>query len=137
METNEVRRAPFSANASLTTCTRISSSSRRVMVRGSGLAPLLLALLIIELVELGDLHQGQEAVLAQADVDERAAQAFDHVLDPALVDAADQGLGFGPLDVELDQLVVLNDGDPRLPFIAGQDDLRLNFHQSSTRGIVE
>ena len=52
-----------------------------------------------------DLVDVQEAVLLQADVDERGLQAGEHVVDPALVDVADDRAAAAPLEIQLGDLV--------------------------------
>ena len=52
-----------------------------------------------------DLVDVQEAVLLQADVDERGLQAGEDVVDPALVDVADDRAGAAALQIELGDVV--------------------------------
>jgi hypothetical protein len=52
-----------------------------------------------------DLVDVQEAVLVQADVDEGGLEAGQHVVDPALVDVADDRAVAATLEVELGDLV--------------------------------
>ena len=52
-----------------------------------------------------DLVDVQEAVLLEADVDERRLQAGEHVVDDPLVDVADDGTGAAALEVELSDAV--------------------------------
>ena len=52
-----------------------------------------------------DLVDVQEAVLLQADVDERGLEAGEDVVDPALVDVADDRAGAPPLQIELGDVV--------------------------------
>ena len=56
-----------------------------------------------------DLVDVQEAVLLEADVDERGLHAGEHVVDAALVDVADDRAAAAALDVELGDAPVLVD----------------------------
>ena len=58
-----------------------------------------------------DLAGVEDGVAATADVDEGGLHRGQHVLHPAEVDVADQRRGGVPVDVVLDQDVVLQDGD--------------------------
>ncbi len=63
-------------------------------------------------LELGDddLVDVEEAVLLEADVDERGLHPRQDVVDDALVDVAGDRAATGPLEVDLDSLVVLEHG---------------------------
>ena len=65
--------------------------------------------------ELGDddLVHVEEAVLAQADVDERRLHAGQHVVDGALVDVPGNRAAAGPLQVDLADAAVLDERDAR------------------------
>ena len=68
----------------------------------------------------------QEAVLLEAEVDERRVDAVHDVLDLALVDVAQVRLAVGPLDVDLGQAAVLDQRDAQLVAVVGdEDDLAL------------
>jgi hypothetical protein len=70
--------------------------------------------------DLGDVEEG---VALEADVNEGGLHAGQHLRHPALVDVAnDAALAF-PLDEDLDDLVVLEDGDPRVVGAGGDDHL--------------
>src|SRR5205085_8064538 len=75
-----------------------------------------LAAAALQVPVVGRLHVGdvQEAVAADAEDDERRLDARLDVDDAALVDVADVALVAGPLDVELLQHGVLQDGDAAL-----------------------
>ena len=60
-----------------------------------------------------DLVDVQEAVLVEADVDERRLQADQHVVDDPLVDVADDRARTAPLEVELSDAVAARRGGAR------------------------
>ena len=66
---------------------------------------------VVRRLDVGDV---QEAVAADAEIDERRLDARLDVDDAALVDVADVALVAGPLDVQLFQHAVLDDGDAAL-----------------------
>ena len=59
-----------------------------------------------------DLVDVQEAVLVEADVDERRLEAGQDVVDPALVDVADDRAAAAALEVELGDAVARRRGPP-------------------------
>ena len=67
-------------------------------------------------LELGadDLVDVEEAVLLEADLDERGLHARQHVVDDAEVDVAGDRAALRPLEVDLGDLVVLEHGDALL-----------------------
>ena len=68
----------------------------------------------------------EEAVLLEAEVDERGVDAVHDVLDLALVDVAQVRLAVGPLDVDLGEAAVLDQRDAQLFAVVGdEDDLAL------------
>ena len=69
----------------------------------------------------------EERALLGADVDERGLNAGQDCVDLAEVDVADHAAGIGAIDQQLNELVVLEDGDPRLAL--GRVDQDLSFHQ--------
>ena len=79
----------------------------------------------LPVVELGehDLVDVEEAVLGQAGVDERRLHAREDVVHPAEVHVAEQRAARGALEIGLDDDVVLDDRDPRLIRVGGDQDL--------------
>ena len=76
----------------------------------------------------GDLVDVQEAVLLEAEVDERRVDAAQHVLDLALVDVAQVRLPVGALDVDLREAAVLDERHAQLLAVVGdEDDLALRL----------
>src|SRR5438105_12525 len=72
-----------------------------------------------------DLVDVEEAVLLEADLDERGLHARKHVVDLAEVDVAGDRAAVGPLEVDLGDLVVLEHGDTLLADVDGDDQLAL------------
>src|SRR5262249_39082336 len=66
---------------------------------------------VVGRLDVGDV---QEAIAAHAEIDERRLDARLDVDNAALVDVADVALVAGPLDVQLLQDAVLDDGDAAL-----------------------
>src|SRR5439155_65979 len=85
-----------------------------------------LAAVVLSL-ELGDddLVHVEEAVLLEADLDERGLHSRQDVVDLAEVDVAGDRPALGPLEVDLGDLVVLEDGDALLAHIDGHEQLAL------------
>ena len=69
----------------------------------------------------------EERALLRADVDECGLKAGKNCVYLAEVDVAHHAAGIRAIDEELDELVVLEDGDPGLPL--GRIDQNLSFHQ--------
>ncbi len=76
-----------------------------------------------------DLVDVEEAVLLEADLDERGLHPGQHVVDGALVDVAGDRAALGPLEVGLGDLVVLEDGDALLADVDGDQQLALGGRQ--------
>ena len=78
-------------------------------------------------LELGrhDLVDVEEAVLLEADLDERRFHAREDVVDGALVDVPCDRPTVVPLEVDLGDLVVLEHGDALLADVDGDDQLAL------------
>ena len=97
-------RAPFVFSGSLTTCTTISwpGLSRSEILRPPPLPRPRLRRLDARQHDLVDV---QEAVLLEADVDERRLEPGQDVVDLALVDVADDRAAAAALDVELSDAV--------------------------------
>jgi hypothetical protein len=72
-----------------------------------------------------DLVDVQEAVLLEADLDERRLHARKHVVDGALVDVPRDRATLVPFQVDLRHLLVLEHGDPLLGDVDGDDELPL------------
>src|SRR5262249_7614233 len=81
----------------------------------------------VALLELGadDLVDVEEAVLLEADLDERRLHAGQDVVDAAEVDVAGDRAALGPLEIDLGDLPVLEDGDVALADVDGDDQLAL------------
>ena len=71
---------------------------------------------------LCDLVDVEEAVLLEADVDERGVHAAEHVVDLGLVDVAQVRALVGPLDEDLGQPVVLDERHAQLAALAADED---------------
>ncbi len=97
--------------------------------RGAPAAAAAASLAVAVVVELGFVELGaivadvQEAGALQADVHERGLHPGQDPGDPTLVDAPDYVAFARPLDVELDDLVGLAHGNPRLPRADVHEDL--------------
>ena len=78
-------------------------------------------------LELGadDLVDEQEAVLLEADLDERRLHPRQDVVDDALVDVAGDRPAFGPLEIDLGDASVLEDGDALLGDVHRDEQLAL------------
>ena len=72
-----------------------------------------------------DLVDVEEAVLLEADLDERRLHAGQDVVDAAEVDVAGDRAALRPLEVDLGDLAVLEDGDIALADVDGDDQLAL------------
>ena len=105
----------------------------------SAIAPLAaIAMLVfvarVEAVELldrvDDIRDVEKPVALEADVNERALHAGQHFRDPALVDVPDDPSMPLPLDEDLGDEILLEDGDHRLVPV-GRDDHFLLHSQSS------
>ena len=82
-------------------------------------------------LELGadDLVDVEEAVLLEADLDERGLHPRQHVVDDAEVDVAGDRAALRPLEVDLGDLVVLEHGDALLARVDGDEQLALRLRQ--------
>ena len=89
-------------------------------------------------LELGgdDLVDVEEAVLLEADLDERGLHAGQHVVDDALVDVPGDRVLLGPLEVDLGDAVVLEDGDALLADVDRDEELALRGRQRRAAGRV-
>ena len=79
---------------------------------------------VIGIDEIGGVEKG---TLIGADVDERGLKARKNCVYLSEVDVAHHTAGIGAIDEKLNELVVLEDGDPGLPL--GRIDQDLSFHQ--------
>ena len=70
-----------------------------------------------------DLRDVEEGVPFESDVNERGLHAGEDLRDPPLVDVADHAARALALDEDLDDLIVLEDGDPRVVVAGGDDHL--------------
>ncbi len=68
-----------------------------------------------------DLVHVEEAVLLEADLDERGLHAGKHVVDGAEIDVAGDRALLGPLEIDLGDLVVLEHGDALLADVDGDE----------------
>ena len=73
----------------------------------------------------------EEGTLLGADVDERGLNAGKHRVDLAEVDVADHAAGVWAVDEQLNELVVLEDRDPR--FARARVDEDFSFHRRPSR----
>src|SRR5262249_22558970 len=78
-------------------------------------------------LELGtdDLVDEKEAVLLEADLDERGLHSWEHVVDDALVDVPGDRPAFRPLEVDLGDAAALGAGAPLLRHVDGDEQLAL------------
>jgi hypothetical protein len=85
----------------------------------------------VALLELraDDLVDVEEAVLLEADLDERGLHPGQDVVDAAQVDVARDRAALGPLEIDLRDLPVLEDGDVALADVDGDDQLALGGRQ--------
>ncbi len=95
------------------------------------LADQVLDLAAVAALELGadDLVDVEEAVLLEADLDERGLHPRQDVVDRAEVDVAGDRAAVGPLEVDLGDLVVLEHGDALLADVDGDEQLALRGRQ--------
>ncbi len=70
----------------------------------------------------GHLVDVEEAVLLEAEIDERGIDAAEHALDLALVDVAEIRLLVGALDIDLGEAAVLDQRDAQLLAVIGHQD---------------
>ena len=98
------------------------------------LADQVLDLAAVAALDLGadDLVDVEEAVLLEADLDERGLHPRQDVVDLAEVDVAGDRAALGPLEVDLGDLVVLEHGDTLLADVDGDDQLALRLRQRCT-----
>jgi len=94
------------------------------------LAQLRLGLLVVARLEalelfdsIDDLGDVQERIALQPDVNEGGLHAGEDFRDPALVDVANDAALPLALDEDLDDLIVLEDRDPRFEVAGGDDHL--------------
>src|SRR5262249_38995851 len=82
-------------------------------------------------LELGadDLVDVEEAVLLEADLDERRLHPRQHVVDGAEVDVAGDRAALGTLEVDLGDDVVLEDGDALLAGVDRDEELAAGLRQ--------
>ena len=116
-----VRRAPFVFIGSLTAWTRMRLAA----------LDQILDLAAVALLELraDDLVDVEEAVLLEADLDERRLHAGQDVVDEAEVDVARDRTALGPLEIDLGDLRVLEDRDAALADVDRHEQLALRGGQ--------
>jgi hypothetical protein len=87
-------------------------------------------------LELGpdDLVHVQEAVALEADLDEGGLHSGQDVVDDAEVDVPGDRAALGALEVDLCDAVVLEDGDPLLAHVDGDEQLALRRRQRCAAG---
>ncbi len=78
-----------------------------------------------------DVRDVQVGALLEADVDEGGLHPGEHALDPTLVDVARDATLALPLDVELAEIPVLHERDPRLGAVCVDDDQSIGGHTRS------
>ena len=76
-----------------------------------------------------DLVDVEEAVLLEADLDERGLHARQDVVDDAEVDVAGDRAALGPLEIHLGDAVVLEHRDALLAGVDGDEQLALRLRQ--------
>ncbi len=76
-----------------------------------------------------DLVDVEEAVLLEADLDERGLHPRQDVVDHAEIDVAGDRSAFRPLEVDLGDLIVLEHGDTLLARIDGHEQLSLRLRE--------
>ena len=74
----------------------------------------------------------EERALLRADVDERGLNARKYCFDSSEVDVADHAARLGTIDQKFNELVVLDDGDPR--FSRVRVDQNFSFHRCPAHG---
>ena len=130
-------RAPLLGSGSLTTWTMISCPAfsrssidgRHLRPRMAGAVREVVAAPVVELQVLhrldvgGDVADVEEGVALEADVDEGGLHPGQDAGHPPLVDVAHEPAMAVPLDEDLRQAVVLQDGDPGLVRIALDEHL--------------
>ena len=105
---------------------------RRASAARRRLSSLVVVIVVVVVVvrprrRVDEIGRVEERALLGADVDERGLNAGKDCFDLAEVDVADHAAGVGAVDEELDELVVLEDGDPRLA--RGRIDQNFSFHR--------
>ena len=87
-------------------------------------------------LELGhdDLVDVEEAVLLEADLDERCLHAGEHVVDDALIDVAGDRAPLGPLEVRLGDAVVFDHGDALFAHVDRDQELALGGRKRRSPG---
>ena len=83
--------------------------------------------------DLGDI---EERVALQADVNERGLHAGEDLRDPPLVDIANDTARLLALDEDLDDLIVLENGDPCVVVARGDDHLLVHGNNSGERAAL-
>ena len=107
---------------------------RRISLVALELAKGLFAVVVVVVttaIRVDEVGRVKERALLGADVDERGLKAGKDCVYLAEVDVAHHAAGIRAIDEELDELVVLEDGDPRLA--RGRVDQDLSFHQGPHR----
>ena len=130
------RRRPPAASAAPAPGTARASALNGGEYRLGRLGVLVVAgLEALELLDgVDDLGHVQERIALEPDVNERRLHPGQDLRDPALVDVADHAALMLALDEDLDDLVVLEDRDPRLVVAGGDDHLLVHGTHSIVRG---
>ncbi len=111
---------------------RTPLAGRRTPARDRPRLVLVVAGQPLELLDgVDDFRDVEERVALEADVNEGGLHAGEDFVDPALVDVADNAALILALDEDLDDLVVLEDGDPRLVVARGDDHLLVHGRNSA------
>ena len=92
---------------------------------------LLGVLVVLAVLVEDEIGRVKEGTLFGADVDERRLNARKNCFDFTEVDVADHPPGFGAVDEELDELVVLDDRDPRFARVRIDENFSLHVDRPS------
>ena len=123
LDRRRLRAAPASAAATSPPPPPLSSSSLVIVV---------VVIVVVGFVfGIDEIGRVQERALLRADVDERCLNAGKDRFYSSEVDVADHAAGLGTVDQKLNELVVLDDGDPR--FARVRVDQNLSFHRCPPR----
>ena len=88
----------------------------------------------LELLDgVDDFSDVEKRVALEPDVDERRLHPGEDLRDPPLVDVADDAALILALDEDLDDLVVLENGDARIVRAGGDDHLLVHGQLQTTR----
>ena len=106
---------------------RAASPAARGLRLAVRLVVVVLVVLVRFVVGIHEIRRVEERALLRPDVDERGLNARQDCFDSSEVDVADHAARFGTIDQKFNELVVLEDGDPRLARV--RVDQNFSFHQ--------